>query len=315
MGLLATVLDGLFDAGWFSDRTLADLLDFRDADESERIDSLSGASSLSLTPAQRPLTCNAGVNFNTSPSFAMATILVKGLRFSPIAEEMSSLLIKFLLCTRNLDPTVAPVGAGLATHADDAVADPRRLDRESTPYFLALLPYFARTGRMDELLELAGLDDVLSGGSGADSQTYAAVAARLSIDDDDTATLAFAFLVALARVADTDSEYLSIFTVMAWISHSFPSAANCLCVLCIFPFRWELKHSFPVTKSPSPSSTTSSTSAKALSSSMRHTPSSPLSPTTLREIRRARIRCSSGSGLLRWRRGTPARLRWRSFAR
>lgn len=313
MGLLATVLDGLFDAGWFSERTLADLLDFRDAEVSGPIDDLSSTSFLPLTAVEILLNLIAGVSFNSSCSFSMATILVKGMRFSPIADETSALLIKFLLCSRNVDPTVAPVRAGLATHANDGVAYPRPLDSESTPYFLALLPYFARNGRLEELLDLAGLDD-LAGAGTTDSQKYTAIAARLSIEDDDTATLAFALLVAQARVADTDSEYLAIYSVMAHISHTFPSAATCLCVsTSLALFDKADCRSFAATISPSPSSTTSSTSAKALPSSTLRTPSSPLLRTTLHGMRRRRARFLSDSGSQHWRRATLVRLRWRSF--
>lgn len=163
----------------------------------------------------------SGVEFNQFLSFGLATLLAKSLRHEPAKADAIDLLFKLLLCSRRSDsPTASPVVNG----GGRSFPEPRKVASSALGYFIVLLPTIVRAGRLDELLVVAGLDDIDDTGLAA-TEKYDLIATRLVVFEPEAAFLAFALLCGLARAADTDDEYLAIFSVLRYLAAGHPDVA------------------------------------------------------------------------------------------
>lgn len=201
--LLSTVLDNMHQAGYFSQRPLVDtFLDYRDSDGPE-------SSANALDDA-------SGVDTEINFSFALTTLLVNPLRDAETTTATVSLLFQLLRYAR-------------ANVTSDSTADHLDLvEEDALPFFLLLLPIAARTGRLDELLEAAGLPSASVQGSSF--ERYRQAASRLGLERRDSVFLAFALVIALAQDARDAQERLALFAVLEHLSYSHPDVAETLWV-------------------------------------------------------------------------------------
>ncbi|KAM0749716.1 hypothetical protein T439DRAFT_302673 [Meredithblackwellia eburnea MCA 4105] len=207
--LAATTLDGLEGAGWFKDRTVDEvLLAMRPAEGSQ----LKFGGQLDET---------SGIDFRHHLSLGIATAVVKHLRHESSLDDAVTLLFKLLLCTRGSEP------AGPSPTRNGGVPPSKFVPAAGLGYFVVLLPAMSRLGRLEELLVVAGLDDLDDSGL-TTTERYELIASRLSFADEEAAFLTYGLLAGLAQSADTDVEYLAIFTVLRHITNVFPDVATYL---------------------------------------------------------------------------------------
>ena len=200
--LFSAVLDGMQQGGYFSQRPLVEtFLDFR---EDEGADSTANA-----------LDELAGVDTEIHLSASLATLLVDPLLDPQTSASTITLLLQLLRCARL--PAI-PNGTTneLVTVEEDAI-----------PFFLILIPILAREGRLEELLEAAGLDSkILSSAEGL--HLFRAIALRLGVMSRDGAFFAFSLIIAVAQDAEDPLERTVLFAILERLAISHPEVSRTL---------------------------------------------------------------------------------------
>lgn len=191
--LLQAVLRALDTGGFFSGDTMVDvLLATREpfADIARQLDGL------------------CGVNFDTHFSFAVAGILMKGLRYNDAKDTISNGLSTFLEIERK-------------QFAQDTFLEEGHIIESSTlGYMTALLPIAAKNDSVNELLRLAGLTETDIDSNTA--KTYAGIFDKLDIPDNTTALLLISLLATILNAADNESERLLIYKLLSEAAVALP---------------------------------------------------------------------------------------------
>ncbi|KAI8335906.1 hypothetical protein BC941DRAFT_429713 [Chlamydoabsidia padenii] len=144
-----------------------------------------------------------GVSFNTNFSFALATILLKGVKHSEPRDLVFQCLTTFLEieCKRSMEHNVVEAG--------------------TLGYFAGLLPFAAQDGALRELLRLAGIDDIdldaLEFGS-----AYVRLFDTLEIPNNTTALLLVSTLMNILNTSETDLERVFLYSFLSEAAIAVP---------------------------------------------------------------------------------------------
>ncbi|CAH7670866.1 hypothetical protein BY996DRAFT_4641287 [Phakopsora pachyrhizi] len=172
------------------------LLDSRDEGAVEvmlRMDELSG---LRFDNAEGGETPDGAVYFG----FALAGLMIKGLRHAQIAQDAEEFL-ELLLSQAAKSSSASQTGN-------------RILGPESLPYFTVLLPIAARSGKLGNLFNLAEIDR-----NGLDSNgllsSYGFIIEQLGMFDHETALLVVALFTSMILTASDEAELLFLYSLLA----------------------------------------------------------------------------------------------------
>lgn len=191
--LLQAVLRALDTGGSFSDDTMVDVL---------------LATREPFVDIARQLDGLCGVNFETHFSFAIAGILMKGLRYNDAKDTIYDGLSTFLEIERK-------------QFAQDTFLEEGHVIESSTlGYMTALLPIAAKNDSLNELLRLAGLTETDIDSNTA--KTYAGIFDKLDIPDNTTALLLISLLATILNAADNESERLLIYKLLSEAAVALP---------------------------------------------------------------------------------------------
>ncbi|KAF7721136.1 Ras GTPase activating protein ira2, partial [Apophysomyces ossiformis] len=158
-----------------------------------------------LADIARELDAAGGVNFENHFSFAIAGVLLKGIKNCEPKDVVFDCLMIFL----EIDSK-----RSLASNTVEA---------RTLGYLAALLPIAAKNGALRELMRLAGLDDVdldsLEFGS-----AYVRIFDNLEIPDNTTALLLVSLLVNMLNSTENEPERLFLYSFLAEAAVSIPEA-------------------------------------------------------------------------------------------
>jgi neurofibromin 1 len=146
---------------------------------------------------------DTGVSFGTNFSFALASILLKGVKYSEPRDLVFQCLTTFLEieCKRSMEHNVVAA--------------------ETLGYFAGLLPFAAQDGALRELLRLAGIDDIdldaLEFGS-----AYVRLFDTLEIPDNTTALLLVSTLMNILNTSETDMERVFLYSFLSEAAIAVP---------------------------------------------------------------------------------------------
>ncbi|KAI9489055.1 hypothetical protein BDB00DRAFT_771458 [Zychaea mexicana] len=145
----------------------------------------------------------SGVSFDTHFSFAVAGVLLKGIKHSNPKDVVFQCLTTFLEidCKRSLEQNV--------------------VESRTLGYLAGLLPLAAKNNALRELLRLAGINDVDLDGLEFGS-AYVRIFDTLEIPDNTTALLLVSLLVTLLNSAENESERLFLYSFLAEAAVSIP---------------------------------------------------------------------------------------------
>ncbi|CAO3650284.1 unnamed protein product [Mucor fragilis] len=164
-----------------------------------------------LVDVARKLDRLCGVNFDSHFSFAIASIFLKGLRYSNAKEIIFQGLTTFL----DIE----------CKHADNM----HIVDSQNLGYLAGLLPIAVKNEALKEVLRLAGLsdpdfdfaeDDV--DGTGEFNANYQGVFDRLDINDDTSALLFISMLATQLQMVENTNERLFLYGLLAEAASSMP---------------------------------------------------------------------------------------------
>lgn len=190
--LLQAVLCALDTGGFFSGDTMVEVL---------------LASREPFADIARQLDGLCGVNFDTHFSFAVAGVLMKGLRYNDAKDTIFNGLSTFLDIERK-------------QFAQDTFLEEGHIIEASTlGYMTALLPIAAKNDSVNELLKLAGLTDT---DIDSTSKAYAGIFDKLDIPDNTTALLLISLLATILNAADNESERLLIYSLLSEAAIALP---------------------------------------------------------------------------------------------
>ncbi|KAG1177602.1 hypothetical protein G6F70_005649 [Rhizopus microsporus] len=148
-----------------------------------------------------------GVNFNTHFSFAIAGIIMKGLRFSDAKMAIYSTLCTFLDIERK-------------QYYKNLLGEKNVVIEASTlGYVTALLPIAAKNDSVKQMMKLVGISEVETEPS---ESTYAGVFDKLDIPDNVTALLVMSLLATMLNATDSESERLFIYGLLSEAAVSLP---------------------------------------------------------------------------------------------
>lgn len=148
-----------------------------------------------------------GVNFNTHFSFAIAGIIMKGLRFSDAKVAIYSTLCTFLDIERK-------------QYYKNFLGEKSVVIEASTlGYVTALLPIAAKNDSVKQMMKLVGISEVETEPS---ESTYAGVFDKLDIPDNVTALLVMSLLATMLNATDSESERLFIYGLLSEAAVSLP---------------------------------------------------------------------------------------------
>ncbi|KAI7858100.1 hypothetical protein BDC45DRAFT_434174 [Circinella umbellata] len=156
-----------------------------------------------LGDVAKELDIASGVSFDTHFSFAVAGILLKGIKHSNPKDVVFQCLTTFLEidCKRSLEQNV--------------------VESRTLGYLAGLLPLAAKNNALRELLRLAGINDVDLDGLEFGS-AYVRIFDTLEIPDNTTALLLVSLLVTLLNSAENESERLFLYSFLAEAAVSIP---------------------------------------------------------------------------------------------
>ncbi|KAI8142067.1 hypothetical protein BJV82DRAFT_159057 [Fennellomyces sp. T-0311] len=156
-----------------------------------------------LGDVAKELDAASGVSFDTHFSFAVAGILLKGIKHSNPKDVVFQCLTTFLEidCKRSLEQNV--------------------VEARTLGYLAGLLPLAAKNNALRELLRLAGINDVDLDGFEIGS-AYVRIFDTLEIPDNTTALLLVSLLVTLLNSAENESERLFLYSFLADAAVSIP---------------------------------------------------------------------------------------------
>jgi hypothetical protein len=184
-----------------------------DADEyfaGDRVADILLAAREPIAEVARKLDLLCGVNFESHFSFAIASIFLKGLRYSNAKDIIFQGLTTFL----DIE----------CKHADNTST----VDSQNLGYLAGLLPIAVKNEALKEVLRLAGLDDpdfdLNDGddGSGTFKSSYDGVFDRLDITDETTALLLISMLATQLQMVDNANEKLFLYGLLAEAATSMP---------------------------------------------------------------------------------------------
>lgn len=151
-----------------------------------------------------------GVNFETHFSFAVAGIMLKGLRYSDIKGTIYRGLHTFLDIERK-------------QFTRDGLGEENAIIEASTlGYVAGLLPLVAKNETVKELLRVAGLTETDLDSHTLSSKTYAGIFDKFDIPDDTTALLLISLLATMLNTADNDPERLFIYGLLSEAAVTIP---------------------------------------------------------------------------------------------
>ncbi|KAI8053543.1 hypothetical protein BDF21DRAFT_441145 [Thamnidium elegans] len=144
-----------------------------------------------------------GVNFDNYFSFAVAVILLRGLKQCDIKDIVFQCLTVFLEidCKRSVEQDI--------------------IEARTLGYLAGLLPFAAKDDTLRELLRLAGISDVDLDGIDFGS-SHAGLFDILEIPDNSTALLLISLLVTLLNASENESERLFLYSLLADAAISVP---------------------------------------------------------------------------------------------
>ncbi|KAI8394136.1 uncharacterized protein BYT42DRAFT_553510 [Radiomyces spectabilis] len=153
-----------------------------------------------LADIARDLDREVGVSFDNQFSFAIAAILLKGLKHCP-REIVFDCLGAFLEtnCKQMLDNVV---------------------ESDSLGYLAVLLPFAAKNNALKEVLRLAGLDDIDL--QSIESNQYVRMFGIFDIPDNTTALLLVSLLVTMLNFTENEAEKLFLYSFLSEAAVSIP---------------------------------------------------------------------------------------------
>jgi hypothetical protein len=165
-----------------------------------------------MADVARKLDQLCGVNFDSHFSFAIASIFLKGVRYSNAKEIIFQGLTTFL----DIE----------CKHADSTTM----VDSQNLGYLAGLLPIAVKNEALREVLRLAGLTepdfDIIEedddDGTGNYRTNYDGVFDRLDITDETTALLLISMLATQLQVVDSTNEKLFLYGLLAEAASSMP---------------------------------------------------------------------------------------------
>lgn len=165
-----------------------------------------------MTDVARKLDQLCGVNFDSHFSFAIASIFLKGVRYSNAKEIIFQGLTTFL----DIE----------SKHADNTST----FDSQNLGYLAGLLPIAVKNDALREVLRLAGLsepdfdlvDDDDDRAENFKSNFYDGVFDRLDIADETTALLMVSMLATQLQMVDSTNEKLFLYGLLAEAAISMP---------------------------------------------------------------------------------------------
>jgi hypothetical protein len=195
--LLQAVLRSLDTHGFFSGNIMTDvLMTAREpvADVARKLDDI------------------CGVSFDTHFSFAIAGILIKGLRYADAKNSIYQGLQTFLHIERK------------QITQDRLYEDSSNniIDASTLGYVTALLPLAAKHETVKDLLKLAGLNEADVDNNTFSCNAYAGIFEKFDIPDNSTALLIVSLLAAMLNVADNESERLFIYGLLSESAAALP---------------------------------------------------------------------------------------------
>jgi neurofibromin 1 len=163
-----------------------------------------------MVEISRKLDTLCGVNFDTHFSFAITSILLKGLRYSNSKEIIFQGLTTFLdIECRHSDTT-------------------SMVESQNLGYLAGLLPIAVKNESLKEVLRLAGLSEPDFDGTDLDNEYstfkpgYDGIFDRLDITDETTALLFISMLANQLQMADNMNEKLFLYGLLAEAAVSMP---------------------------------------------------------------------------------------------
>ena len=191
---LQAVLRALDAGGFFTGESIADvLLVAREpiADVARQLDHL------------------CGVNFDTHFSFAVAGILMKGLRSNDVKDIIYDGLYTFLEIERKK-----------YTRDMAIMEDGHIIETSTLGYFVCLLPLAARKEMVHHLLKVAGLTETFIYSN--NGRVNAGIFDKLDIPDDTIALLLLSLLSTMLNAADSEAERLVTYGLLAEAAIAIP---------------------------------------------------------------------------------------------
>ncbi|KAG0184581.1 Ras GTPase activating protein ira2 [Apophysomyces sp. BC1034] len=161
---------------------------------------------LPLTDIAREIDAAGGVSFENHFSFAIAGVLLKGVKNCDPKDVVFQCLTTFL----EIDSK-----RSLASNTVEARA---------LGYLAALLPIAAKNGALRELMRLAGIDDVDLDSNLELGSAYIRIFDNLEIPDNTTALLLVSLLVNMLNSAENEPERLFLYSFLAEAAVSVPEA-------------------------------------------------------------------------------------------
>ncbi|KAG0747979.1 hypothetical protein G6F62_000155 [Rhizopus arrhizus] len=146
-----------------------------------------------------------GVNFESHFSFAIAGIMMKGMRYSNMKMTIYNCLYTFLSIERKQHEKGNEVGT-------------EKINTSILGYITALLPMAAKDDAVDDLLKLAGISENV----GHDGKMYEGIFDKLDVPDNITALLVISLLATMNLAVDTESERLFIYGLLSEAAISIP---------------------------------------------------------------------------------------------
>ena len=186
--LLQAALRALDANGFFNDEPVVDVL---------------MAAREPLVGVARLLDEASGVNFETHFSFAVAGILMKGMKHSNPKNTVFQGLTTFLdiECKHTMEQNI--------------------VESKTLGYLAGLLPIAAKNLALKELLRLAGINDLEIENSEIGT-TYFRIFDKLDIPNNTTALLLVSLLVTMLNSADNETERLFLYGILAEAAVAIP---------------------------------------------------------------------------------------------
>ncbi|CAO3626389.1 unnamed protein product [Cunninghamella echinulata] len=142
-----------------------------------------------------------GINFETHFSFAMSIIFLKGMRYNNAKDMIYQALTAFLDIECKQDPNI--------------------VESQTLGYLGSLLPMAVKNESLSDVLRLAGLSDEILLADGT-NKIYHGLFDKLDIPDDTTALLFISMLATLLHSAESESERLFLYGLLAEAALSKP---------------------------------------------------------------------------------------------
>ncbi|ORX62830.1 hypothetical protein DM01DRAFT_1403269 [Hesseltinella vesiculosa] len=157
-----------------------------------------------MSDVARELDELCGINFTTHFSFAMATVFLKGIRYTNARDTVYQALTAFL---------------DIECKQDTAMVEAQTLG-----YLGSLLPMAMKNDTLADVLRLAGLSSgslmVLEGVDG--QRLYHGLFEKLDIPDDTTALLLISMLATLLHSAESEAERLILYGLLSEAATAMP---------------------------------------------------------------------------------------------